>query len=533
MKEKVSELYKNEIEQSEYPVIGCIVNNEYRNLQELVNKYDKVELINIASKEGMKMYRRTLVYIACKAVEELYSPLKLYVNYQLANAMFCNIDGIENTTEVVKNIENKMHEIVEANLEIKKIVMSRKEADEFYKKTGTTKGKLQYELEENKEISMYFCEDYYNYCYGTIGNRTGITKKFALEKYRDGFLIKYPNSSNPSKIPQHLKERKITWAFNEYKEIHKVLNMATLYRLNTIIEEGEIKDTIMLAEALHEKKIAEIADKIAKNKDIKMVLIAGPSSSGKTTFAQRLGIELKLNKIRPVTISVDNYFVEREQTPRDENGEYDFEDIEAVDIKLFNEHLLKLLNGEEIEMPSFNFKLGTKEYKGNKLKLEEGDVLVVEGIHCLNDRLTEQIPRDQKYKIYVSALTVLSIDRYNRISTTDNRLIRRIVRDYKFRGYSAKETIESWHSVNRGEEENIFPYQEEANSIFNSSLVYELAVLKPIVMPLLKEIPKNCREHAEAQRLIDALKYFKEIPSKLIPTNSILKEFIGGGNFKY
>ena len=408
---KVSEIFKKEIEESEYPVIGCIVNNEYKNLQEIISRDSEVELINIASKEGMKMYRRTLVYIACKAVEELYSPLKLYVNYQLANAMYCNIDGTENTLEMIKNIENKMKEIVESDLEIKRIVMNREEADEFYKKTGTTKGKLQYELQENKEISMYFCGDYYNYCYGTIANRTGITKKFVLEKYREGFLIKYPNSSNPLKIPQQLKERKITWAFNEYKDIHKVLNMATLYRLNTAIDQGEIKDIIMLAEALHEKKIAEIADKIAKNKNIKMVLIAGPSSSGKTTFAQRLGIELKLNKIRPVTISVDNYFVERKETPLDENGKYDFESIEAVDIKLFNNHLLRLLNGEEVETPSFNFKVGTKEYKGNKLKLEKDDVLVIEGIHCLNDRLTEQIPREQKYKIYASALTVLSIDR--------------------------------------------------------------------------------------------------------------------------
>ena len=264
-----------------------------------------------------------------------------------------------------------------------------------------------------------------------------------------------------------------------------------------------------------------------------MVLIAGPSSSGKTTFAQRLGIQLRLNKIQPVTISVDNYFVEREDNPKDENGEYDFECIEAVDTKLFNDHLLRLLNGEEIEVPTFDFLTGHKKYKGNKLKLEKDQILVIEGIHCLNDKLTEQIPQEQKYKVYASALTVLSIDRYNRISTTDTRLIRRIVRDYQFRGYSAEHTIHSWPIVNKGEEKNIFPFQEEANSVFNTSLIYEISALKPIAEPLLKQIPNTSREYAEAQRLLDILKYFREIPNELIPRNSILKEFTGGGNFKY
>ena len=530
---KIYEKFKKEIEQSKYLVIGSLVNNEYKNLSEEITDNDKVELIDVSSKEGMKIYRRTLVYIACKAVEELYSPLRLRIKYQLANAMFCKVDGIENTNEMLKNISKRMKEIVEKDLEIRKVVMTRKEAKKLYEKQGEVKGRLQYELKDNQEIIMYYCENYHNYCYGTLANRTGITKLFQLERYKNGFLIKYPSSKNPLKVPQHLRERKITWAFEEYEEIHNVLNLETVYRLNKAIENNEIKDIIMLAEALHEKKIAEIADKVARNKNIKMVLIAGPSSSGKTTFSQRLGIQLKLNKIQPVTISVDNYFVERVDNPKDENGEYDFECIEAVDTKLFNDHLKKILNGEEVEMPSFNFHTGKKEYKGNKIKLEEGQVLVIEGIHCLNDKLTEQIPKEQKYKVYASALTVLNLDRYNRISTTDTRLIRRIVRDYKFRGYSAEHTINRWPMVNRGEEKNIFPYQEEAQSIFNTSLVYEISALKPIVMPLLEEIPNTCREYAEARRLIDMLKYFKEIPNEIIPTNSILKEFTGGGNFKY
>ena len=303
--------------------------------------------------------------------------------------------------------------------------------------------------------------------------------------------------------------------------------------LNKAIEENRIKDVIMLDEALHEKKIALIADEISRRKNTKIVLIAGPSSSGKTTFAQRLGIQLKINGLKPVTISVDNYFVERKDTPKDKDGNYDFESIEAIDLNLFNDHLTKLLNGEEIEMPEFDFHVGTKRYKGKKMRLEEDQILVIEGIHCLNDRLTAKIPKENKFKIYISALTVLNMDYFNRISTTDNRLVRRIVRDYKFRGYSAIHTLKSWASVNRGEEQNIFPFQEEADAMFNTSLIYELAVLKDIALSLLEEITNKSPEYAEAQRLKNMLKYFEAIPEKYVPTNSLLKEFIGGGDFKY
>ncbi len=411
--------------------------------------------------------------------------------------------------------------------------MTREEAKKLYDQTNTFKGRLQFDFEENKEIYMYYCEDYYNYCYGTIANRTGITKIFEVMKYSDGFLIRYPSSSAPEQMPKLIHTKKLAWALDEYDDIHKILNMNTVYKLNSAVENGEIKDVIMLDEALHEKKIANIADDIAKNRNIKMILIAGPSSSGKTTFAQRLGLQLRINRIKPVTISVDNYFVEREQTPRDEDGKYDFENIGAIDLELFNDHLTKLLNGEEIEMPEFDFHVGTKRYNGKKLKLEKDEVLVIEGIHCLNDKLTSSIPKDQKYKIYISALTVLNMDRYNRISSTDTRLVRRIVRDYQFRGYSAKQTIASWYMVNRGEEKNIFPYQENANVIFNTSLIYELGVLKNIAMPLLEEIKPEDPEYAEARRLINMLKYFREIPAEYVPANLLIKEFVGGGNFKY
>ena len=529
----IQELLEEEIKKFKYPVIGAIFNNEYVNLEYKIKRDGEIKLIDISSKEGTKIYRRTIIYILGKAIEEIWQDKKMMVNYQLPNSMFCEIENTEITEELVLKLDEKMHEIVQKNLPIKQVVMTRKEAEEFYQKNDISKGRLQFDLLDNQEIFMYYCEDYYNYCYGTIANRTGVTNIFEITKYEDGFLVRYPSSDKPEELPKLTETKKLAWALNEYDDIHKILNVNTVYKLNTAIEEDKIKDIIMLDEALHEKKIANIADEIARNRNVKMILIAGPSSSGKTTFAQRLGIQLRINRIKPVTISVDNYFVERKDTPRDENGNYDFECIEAIDLELFNRHLTKLLNGEEVEMPEFDFHVGTKRYNGKKLKLEPDQVLVIEGIHCLNDQLTSSIEKDQKYKIYISALTVLNMDRYNRISTTDTRLIRRIVRDHQFRGYDAKHTIGTWHMVNKGEEKNIFPYQEEADSIFNTSLIYELSALKEIAMPLLEEIKQEDAEYAEARRLIEMLKYFKAIPSKDVPTNSLLKEFLGGGSFKY
>lgn len=529
----IQELLKEEIKNNEYPVIGAVFNNEYVNLSCPIKQEGEIKLIDISSKEGTKIYRRTIIYILGKALEKVCPDKKMIVNYQLPNSMFCEIEDIEITEELIQKLSDEMHQIVRADLPIKQIIMTRKEAEEFYQKDDTSKGRLQLDLPDNQEIFMYYCEDYYNYCYGTLANRTGVTKIFEIIKYEDGFLVRYPTSSKPEQLPKLIQTKKLAWALNEYDDIHKILNVNTVYKLNKAIEEDNIKDIIMLDEALHEKKIANIADEIAKNRNVKMILIAGPSSSGKTTFAQRLGLQLRINRIKPVTISVDNYFVERKDTPRDENGEYDFECIEAIDLELFNNHLTRLLNGEEVEMPEFDFHVGTKRYNNKKLKLESDQVLVIEGIHCLNDKLTSKIAKDQKYKIYISALTVLNMDRYNRISTTDTRLVRRIVRDYQFRGYEAKHTISTWHKVNNGEEKNIFPYQEEANSIFNTSLIYELGVLKGVVMPLLEEIKQEEPEYAEARRLIDMLKYFETIPPEYVPTNSLLKEFLGGGNFKY
>jgi len=527
----VKEALKKEINENKYEVIGCLYNNDYRNLETEVEEGARIELIDISSKEGMKIYVRTIVYIMGKAFENLYNRKKIMVEYQLGNAMYCKCDNIQITDEFITKLKNEMQKIIEKDEKITKVEMTRKEAEKFYEENNSSRGRLQFDLKGNKTIYMYYCGNYYNYCYGTLANRTGIIKIFDVIKYGDGFLIRYPSSKEPTKMPEFHETKKLAWALEEFEKIHSVLDVLTVYKLNKAIEEDRIKDVIMLAEALHEKKIANIADDIAKRKNVKMVLIAGPSSSGKTTFAQRLGIQLRLNGLKPVTISVDNYFVERQDTPRDENGEYNFECIEAIDLKLFNEHLVKLLNGEEIEVPEFDFNVGTKRYNGKKMRLAEDEILVIEGIHCLNDKLTSKISKDQKYKIYISALTVLNMDRYNRISTTDTRLIRRIVRDYQFRGYSALHTLNTWHKVTEGEEKNIFPYQESANTIFNTSLIYELNALKPIAMPLLQEITEEYKEYAEAQRLINILKYFREVPKSYVPNNSLLKEFLGGGTF--
>ena len=529
----IAEVFSKEIEESKYPIIGAIYNNEYFCLDKKIDEEGTIELLDISTKEGLRAYRRTLIFIFAKALRKIFPDNRATVNYQMANAIYCDIGDIEVTEEIVNEINLKMREIVEKDLPIRMVTMNREEAEKFFKEKNTKRGILQIELKSNKKIYMNFCEDYFNYCYGIMSNRTGIIKTFNIVKYDKGLIIRYPSVEEPNKLPGIMQNKKLKWAFNEYNEIHKILGMNAVYMLNEAVKQKNIKDVIMIDEALHEKKIANIADEIVKDRNIKMILIAGPSSSGKTTFAQRLGIQLRINKIKPVTISVDNYFVERQDTPRDENGNYNFETIEAIDLKLFNDHLSKLLAGEEVEIPQFDFIEGTKKYKGNKLKLKEDEVLVIEGIHCLNDRLTSSIPKEQKFKIYISALTVLNMDRYTKVSSSDVRLIRRIVRDYQFRGYTAKHTISGWPSVTRGEVEYIFPFQEEADVIFNTSLIYELGVLKGLATPMLKEITKEEKEYAEASRLLGILKYIRSIPASEVPTNSLLKEFVGGGDFKY
>ena len=529
---KVYDLFKDEIEKSNNEIIACKFNNEVKGLNFKIPSSGTIELIDITDKDGMRVYQRGLIYVVAKAFQEIYPNALLTINYQLYHSMLCEVDNLKVTNDMIDKVNKRVKEIIKSNLPIERKIMSKSDAKNFYEKENTLKGRLQLDIKEKKEVTLYYCENYYNYFYGVMPISTGCIKKYELLKYHDGFLIRYPSRKNPYKLKDFIECPKLLETLDEYEDVHKTLNVNTLYKLNQIIKSGKIRDYILLDEALHEKKIAKIADTISSNKKKKVVLIAGPSSSGKTTFAKRLELELRLNGLKTKTISVDNYFVERKDTPRDKNGEYDFESIEAIDTKLLNDDLLKLLKGEEIKMPTFNFHEGTKEYKGNTMKLEEDEILIMEGIHCLNDKLTFLIPKEQKFKIYISALTVLNIDYYNRISTTDTRLIRRIVRDNQFRGYNALHTLEMWPSVNRGETKNIFAYQEEADVMFNSSLIYELSVLKDYAMPLLEEIGPEVSEFSEAKRIHSMLSYFKSIPSDLVPMNSLLREFIGGSIFE-
>ena len=519
---------KELLDESKYKgIIGARFNNEIKSLNYKLKESGTLEFIDIADKDGIRIYRKGLIFIIGMAIEELYPNSKVIVHYQLSNALQCEIDNMEITDEVIKKINEKVNEIVANNYPIVKKSVSKEEAKAFYEGKDTDKGRLQLELTEKKQVSLYWCENYFNYFYGILPINTGFMKIFEIKKYNRGFLVRYPSRKNIYELQEFEENKKLIATLDEYDLLHRGLEVPTLNELNKLTRENKIAEYIQLDEALHEKKIANIADDILKNKNIKMVLIAGPSSSGKTTFANRLGVQLRINGLKPVTISVDNYFVEREFNPKDENGNYDFECIEAIDTELFNSHILKLLNGETVEIPDFDFEHGTKRYNGNYLKLNEDEILVVEGIHCLNDKLTALIPKEQKYKIYISCLTVLNIDNYNRISTTDTRLIRRIVRDSQFRGYKAIHTLQMWDSVVRGEEKNIFPYQEQADSMFNSSLIYELGVLKDYAIPLLEEIDNSNYEFSEAKRLRRMLGYFESIPSDDVPQNSLLREFIG------
>ena len=529
---KVCELLGKQIEMAELKPMACRFNNEIKRLDMEIEEDGILDLLDYTSKDGKRAYIRGLIFIVCMAIKELYPDAKLTIEYQLYHSMFCLISGVSVTEKTLKEIRKKVDEIIKENNPIIKKTISKEEAEKMYKNKNNTIGRVQFDAPSRDIVTLYHCKEYFNYLYGVMPLSTGDIENYEIVKYDNGILIRYPNRKNPEIIPELKDTTKLYESLKETSKTHKILNIHTLQQLNAIIKDGKIKDYILLDEALHEKKIANIADEIAKNPKVRLVAIAGPSSSGKTTFAKRLGIQLRLNKIKPVTISVDNYFVEREETPLDKDGNYDFENIEAIDTKLLNEHLEKLLNGEEIDAPTFNFHTGHKEYLGNKMKLNEDEILVLEGIHCLNDKLTYLIPKKEKFKIYISALTVLNIDDYNRISTTDTRLIRRIVRDKQYRGYSAETTLSMWPGVNKGEANNIYPFQEEADAMFNSSLIYELSALKNFAVPQLKEIKNTSPYYSEAKRLWTLLSYFEAIDSKYIPSNSLLREFIGGSIFE-
>ncbi|MCQ2286850.1 MAG: nucleoside kinase [Bacteroidales bacterium] len=531
----LQELAEREHIELKYPIVGALVNNGVRDLSYHLYSSSMVNFFDITSIHGRAMYERSSYFLLFKAVSDLFPTAQLRIQHSISGGKYCEIEnaGRPLDDDMVKQIKNRMRELVALNLPFERVKMLTEDAIAEYAKHGLN-DKLRIFKYRNKIFtSVYKLDDKINYYYGFLLPSTGYINLFDLEPYENGMLMKIPYSKHPERLAQTRKYPKLFTVYQEYKKWTNRLEVPHVYNINEKIVNGEIGDFIKISEALHEKLLANIADKIHQKGTTKMVLISGPSSSGKTTSCKRLSIQLSILGYHPVQISLDNFFVERAETPKDKDGNYDFECLEALDLKLFHSTMERLIAGEEVELPYFNFSTGSKEWRGEKIKLQENSILVLEGIHCLNPKLTENISDDKKFKIFVSALTSVSIDNHNPIPTTDNRLIRRIVRDSKYRNYSALDTLRRWPSVRAGEERNIFPFQENADVMFNSSLLCELGVLKAYAVPVLKDVPETAIEYAEAQRLLKFLSYFKTIPEKDIPSSSILREFVGGSNFHY
>lgn len=513
-------------------VILCRLNYEYYELNSEIKESGNLTLVQLNSQEGMNVYKRTLQFIFVKAAFDLFPQSKITIEHSISKCIFGEIHKktILNREEVEK-IKERMIEIINSDLPIEKNSFTKKEAIELFDKEGMDDKVSLLKSMEVDSIDLYKIEDRYDYFYGLMAISTGIIKTFDLKYYEPGFILRYPERDDIYNLPEFKEQKKLFNIFYETEKWLEILEVGDVGSLNKKIEDGKIRELVMVSEALHEKKIAYIADNITNKHGIKMVLIAGPSSSGKTTFSKRLSIQLRVNGFVPVPISLDDYFVNREDNPKDENGEYDFESILSLDLKTLNDHFIKLLNGEEVEVPSYNFKTGKREWHGNKLRLPKNGILIVEGIHALNPKLTEKVKEENKYKVYISALTQLNLDNHNRIHTTDVRKIRRIVRDYLSRGYGGEDTLKMWPSIKRGEKKNIFVYQEDCEDMFNSTLVYELSVLKPFALKELNKIKKDSPVYAEAYRLKSFLSFFKEIPMEYVPENSIFREFIGGSCF--
>ncbi|MEW6622843.1 MAG: nucleoside kinase [Bacillota bacterium] len=511
-----------------YPIVAAAVNNEFKDLLFKVHEPARIKFYDLTSQLGLSVYVRSLSFLFIRAAREVLPNCRVMVEHSLAKGLYCEIKGGHLTGSLVKEIEQRMKEIVDADEPFEKIRISKEEALEIFERDGQLDKVKMLKFLPHPEGNIYKFGWLYDFFYGYLVPSTGYLKVFALQFHLPGVIIQFPMPENPEVIPKYVPQPKLAQIFFEAERWAEILGVNTVADLNEFIVEGNLPLLVKIAEGLHEKKVANIADEISAHKDRgNIILISGPSSSGKTTFAERLKIQLMVNGLKPVSISVDNYFVDREKTPRDEYGEFDFEALEAIDLDLFNDHLTKLIQGYEIELPIFNFITGRRELSGHRIRIKPDQPIIIEGIHGLNEKMTYSIPKDHKFKVYASCLTQLNIDDHNRIPTTDVRKIRRIVRDHKYRGYSALYTIKIWPSVRRGEEKNIFPFQEDADIMFNSALIYELAVLKPFAEPLLKEIGPENEEYIEAQRLLRFLSYFLPVDSKEIPANSIIKEFIG------
>jgi len=519
-----------------YPTIIVSVDNKLNDLDYRLIKDCHIDFLHLGTPDGRFCYQRSISFVLAKAIEELYPKAKLYIKHSLSKGFYCELEFSppQNIKFFhIETIKKRMQEIIDANLPfIRNEVYISDAIKLFEEKERFDKSRI-LKYRTDKRVSIYNCGKTKNHFYGFLVPSTGYLKHFDLILYPPGFIMLFPDLSKPNTLPPFVEQLKMFQVFKEYSDWGNILGVRTAADLNEIIDSGHISDFIKMAEALHEKKIAMMADEI-KNRLLKprLILISGPSSSGKTTFSKRLTIQLKVNGENPVIVNLDDYFVERQFTPKDEFGNFDFECFKAIDYKLFNQHLFDLLNGKEITLPKYSFMTGMR-IVGNKLRINDDQIIIIEGIHGLNRQLSEQFPEVMKYKIYVSALTMINLDNHNRIPTTDTRIIRRIVRDNFFRGYTALDTIRSWQRVRSGEDKFIFPYQERADIMFNSVLVYELAVLKQYAMPLLKKITPKYPEYIEARRLIKFLSYFREISTEELPPTSILREFIGGSSFSY
>ena len=530
----LSDIYKEINLQMPFGPVSAKVNNKVEGLHYRVYHNKDVEFLNLLTPSGIRTYTRSLFLVLCKAVHDLYPTSSVVIDIPVSNGYYCNLKlGHEITTEDVDRIRTRMQEIIDAKMPIQRYETTTEEAVKMFTELGDIQKAKLLKSSGSLYCVYYVLNDYKDYYYGSMLTNTSQLHLFGLEPYFDGVLLRIPSTQDPSKLGELIRQDKMFEVFKEHHKWQSILGIKTVGDFNEAVKNGLATDLINVSEALQEKKISQIADTIAVRKEIKVVLIAGPSSSGKTTFCKRLSVQLLASGVKPVQISLDDYFVNRTETPKDENGELDYESIYALNIPLINEQFNALFRGEEVELPKYNFQTGMSEKSGKKLHLGENNILLVEGIHALNPALTEQIADDKKFKIYASALTTILLDDHNYIPTTDNRLLRRIVRDYKYRGCSAQDTIHRWPSVRAGENKWIFPYQEQADVMFNTALLFELAVIKPQAEEVLEQVPENCEEYAEAYRLRKFLKYFAPLPFRNLPPTSLLREFLGGSSFKY
>ena len=519
--------------------ISARVNNKVEGMHYRCYKQKDVEFLDITSSSGIRAYTRTLFFILCKAAHELFdesegTPCKVVIDIPISNGYYVDLQlGRPVTPDDAATLRQRMQDIINAAIPIHRYETTTEEAIAMFKKAGSL-SKVQLLESTGRLFTTYYDIDgYQDYYYGSLLTNTSQIYLFGLEYYFDGLLLRIPQTEDPSKLGAFIRQDKMFEIFKEHHHWQDIIGLQTVGDLNEAIDKGYSNQLIQVSEALQEKKIAQIADVIAQRKGIKMVLIAGPSSSGKTTACKRLSVQLAVNGIKPIGISLDDYFLDRDQTPLDESGDYDFEHLHALNIPLLNEQMNALFRGEEVELPRYNFQKGKSEWSGKKLQLKGKEILVVEGIHALNPELTAQIPEEQIFRVYASALTTILLDNHNYVPTTDNRLLRRIIRDHKYRGVSAQETIRRWPSVRKGENRWIFPFQENADAMFNSAMLFELAVIKRQAEPLLEQVPENCPEYAEAYRLRKFLGYIRPIPEAQIPPTSLLREFLGGSSFEY